>query len=116
MGSLTEHKEEQPSHYLSVRLTDKQFRELQKTLEHWEIQGDSLSDRVRQLLKDSHGRAVNYHYRSLRKRERIQKEREIQEEQLQDPVIQEDLRSKIEKEEDEEWDQFMSETNNKYEW
>ena len=61
---------------VSVRLTYEQFRELQKTLRNFEIQGDSLSEQLRVFLKGAFTRSVGHAFRSRRKRERIQKERE----------------------------------------
>lgn len=59
-------REEQLSHYLSVRLTARQLQRLQKTLRNFEIDQGSRSDQLRTFFRLMYWRSL----RVRRKRER----------------------------------------------
>jgi len=85
MAQTTVNREERDSHVLSVRLTDKQFKRVQRTLRNFGIEGSSMSEQLRLLLRKTYWSSVRFQTRHKeiqrvlqlrRERERIQGEGE----------------------------------------
>jgi len=65
MGSHNVNREEQGSHVLSVRLSQREFRRLRATLRNYQIDGSCFSEQLRKFFKDSYWRSIR-HARSFR--------------------------------------------------
>jgi len=67
----TVNRKEEPSLVLSVRISQKEFRQFKTTMRILQIQGSSISGQLRSFLRMSYFRSL----RIRRSRERIQRER-----------------------------------------
>ena len=83
MTRTTASREDKLNRTLSFRLTEFQFKRVQRTIRNFRIQGSSPSEQLRILLRRTHWRSVEYasKHRELRRlallnEERLQREAE----------------------------------------
>jgi len=83
MARITASREDKLNRTLSFRLTEYQFKRVQRTLKNFQIKGDSPSEQLRVLLRRIHWRSVEYARKhrelrrlQLRKEERLRREAE----------------------------------------
>jgi hypothetical protein len=72
MGDTTVNRALRLSHVVSVRLREREFQRLQRTLRNYGIQGNSMSEQLRILFHRIYWSSVRW----KRVRERVQRERE----------------------------------------